>query len=469
MKKLITIIALLATGLFGNAQDVLYNNGSILQVNTGCLLQVNGNLTNTVGSTLTNDGTVTVIGNTTNNQVMSVANAGTLAFTGTTAQTLNGSTTFFAKNVVVNNTGGVTLNTPLKVDGTITFTNGNITAATTSTPLIFTTNGTHSGTADASHVVGYVVKEGTGAFTYPVGDATKYQKVDVNLTANSTGMRIIYNTTDAGVGAFTTGGTDATALVAYNKFENWDITPLSTATGTVTIYWDAYKNVGIASVSHVKVAHKTSGNWLNEGTTGTGTTASGSVTSNSLSSWSPFTLGSVNSLSTLPLYWLSVTANINSSKQAIINWQVQENNVANYVVEKTIDNRQWNTAGTTNSKGDGTNNYTLTDLNTFSGIVYYRIKQIDKDGQITYSSIIKLTPNNYALNISIYPNPVKDIVTISGVKIGSKAILTDASGKLMQLEVVVTSTSFTIDMSKYSSGVYLFKQDNGVTQKIIKN
>ena len=44
---------------------------------------------------------------------------------------------------------------------------------------------------------------------------------------------------------------------------------------------------------------------------------------------------------TLPLKWLAVNGNLNTQKQTVINWKVQENNVAKYEVEKTIDNNIW--------------------------------------------------------------------------------------------------------------------------------
>lgn len=465
MNRIIYLTFVMLVTYTTNAQDVLYNNDNILHVNTGCIVQVNGNLTNKSGSTFTVNGSVTVTGNSTNDEVMTAPNDGTLVFNGTTAQSLNGAATYFSKNVLINNAAGVTLNTPLKVDGIVTFTNGMVTAAGTTTPLIFTANGTPASAADASHVIGYVVKEGTGSFTYPVGDGTSYQKVETNLSANATGMQVRYNATDAGASPFTTGGTEATPLIAYNPLENWELTPLSTASGTVTMFWDAYKNVGILSVSDLKVAHKSGGNWLNEGTTGTGTIAAGSVTSNAVSTWSPFTLGSIGS-SPLPLEWLSVTGSLNTQNQATINWKVNEIDVANYIVEKSNDGWNFSSIVSLNSKGDGTHNYTISDETELQGTGYFRIKQIDNDDSFTFSTVIALS-NNSIEPISTYPNPVKDIVTISGGNKGTKLLLTDINGRVLQ-QFTITQPSINIGMSKYSSGVYMLMIENGATQKIIK-
>ena len=47
----------------------------------------------------------------------------------------------------------------------------------------------------------------------------------------------------------------------------------------------------LGSLAEAKVGHKISGNWQNEGGTGSGTVSAGSVTSNSLTTWGIFALG----------------------------------------------------------------------------------------------------------------------------------------------------------------------------------
>lgn len=468
MKNKYILIALLAAAIGIPAKQAgaqaLYNDGATLNISTGTQLYIVGNFTNATGSTIANAGNLRVSGNIINNATMGSATGGTLTLEGSSAQTLGGTADYFATNVLVNNAAGVTLNSKLKVDGIATFTNGLINTASSTTPLLFTATGTATTASNASHVNGFVVKEGTGSFSYPVGDVSNYQKVDINLTANGTGMQVKYNPTDAGTGPFTSGGTEPTPLTSYNNLEHWDNTPLSTATGAVTVFWDGYKDAYTNPVAERKVAHKTGGNWLNEGTTGMGTTSAGSVTSNAISTWSPFTMGFVSSV--LPVKWLNVNGSLTSNKQAVINFKVNENNVARYEIEKGSNGNGFAGIATLGSKGNGENNYQFTETTVLDGTKYYRIKQIDIDGRFGYSSIIKLS-NDANKAISIYPNPVKDVVSISGATVGSKAYLVDAMGKVLQ-QIIISQTSFTLDMSKYNSGVYLLKTDNGATQKIIK-
>lgn len=469
MKKKTTAFILCAFPMLLIAQPALNNNGGNLTITSGATLFVNGSLSNQSGSILTNNGTLTIKGDITNNQSMAASNAGTLTFSGTSAQTLSGAGTYFAKDVVINNANGVTINSPLKIDGVCNFTNGIVTAASALNAVTFTTNASVSGVnvpSDISHINGYVVKEGTGSFVFPVGNGARYQKVSVNLSANATGLQAKYNSTDAGAGTFTNGGTDPTPLLSYNSSEHWLLTPLSTATGTVTIFWDGFNDSYINPVAQRKVAHKVGSNWLNEGATASGTTAAGSVTSNSISSWSPFTLGSITTV--LPLSWISITGNLNNNNQPVINWKIQESRVAKYEIEKSSNGKDYLYAGFAVSKGDGENSYSFTEVASLTGIAFYRVKQIDLDGRFTYSSVVKLN-NKFSNQLSVYPNPVKDLLTITAGRdlLNTTAQLLDKDGRLLQ-KLEINNLSFTITMTKYPAGVYFLRLNNGVIEKIVK-
>ena len=168
----------------------------------------------------------------------------------------------------------------------------------------------------------------------------------------------------------------------------------------------------------------------------------------------------------LPVRWLSITGVINAQKQTVLNWEVQENNVLNYSVEKSDNAVNFTGIATVNSKGDAKNSYNFTDASMLNGLMYFRVKQTDRNARTSYSPIIKLS-NNQNGKFAVYPNPVKDMVSITGATIGSTAILTDLTGKSLQ-QIKIKQSAFTIDMSKYNSGVYVLKTDNGITQKIIK-
>ncbi|MBX2925248.1 MAG: T9SS type A sorting domain-containing protein [Chitinophagaceae bacterium] len=470
MKKLPTLTALLVLSGSAIYQDVraqvLYNDAALF-INNGASLYVGGGFTNTATANFSNNGTATITGNVTNDQVIS-SYTGKIIFNAGTTQTLSGAAAIFTKDFEINNAAGATLNAKLVVDGVATFTNGILISSAALTPLWFTANGSYSGASDASHVNGYVVKEGTGSFTYPVGDGTRYQQVRVSATANATGIQVKYNPADAGAAPFGTTGASATPLLYYNTKEYWDIHPLSAATGTVTIYWDDYNNVGIANTAHLSVAHKSGAFWLNEGAAGlSGTITAGSVTSASLSTWSPFALGSVNSLSTLPVRWLGISGSLTAYKQALISWQVSELNVTSYQVEKSKDARQFVTIGRLSSKGDGNNSYSFTEADPLTVNAYYRIKQTDVDGRYAYSPVIRLQPTDAITDVMVvYPLPFTTGFTVTSNK-AQKASLINARGQVLRKIQLGAGASY-IHAAGLGSGVYYLTTENGSIRKLVK-
>ena len=174
------------------------------------------------------------------------------------------------------------------------------------------------------------------------------------------------------------------------------------------------------------------------------------------------------SLSVLPVVWLSLQGHVNTVKQARISWRVAQQNVTHYQVEKSNDGISFSSIGSINSKGDDENDYAFTEMQALTGTAYYRVKQIDIDGKFTYSSIIRLRNSNQH-QISIYPNPAKEFVTVTvgNNLLNKNVILADMHGRVLQT-VKINSLSFTINIAGYPAGLYLIKIDNENQIKIIK-
>src|SRR6185503_5732519 len=56
--------------------------------------------------------------------------------------------------------------------------------------------------------------------------------------------------------------------------------------------------------------------------------------------------------------------------------------------------------------------YSLNDDQSCVGVVYYRLKQVDIDGQFSYSDVIALDCNNRS-HINVHPNPAQSSITVS--------------------------------------------------------
>ncbi|RYE08427.1 MAG: hypothetical protein EOP51_33580, partial [Sphingobacteriales bacterium] len=346
MKKIFTfLLGLLGVGSLQEAAAQTLQNNTQLHIQAGAGIYVQGSMMNSSASlvNLQNNGTLSLTGNLTNNQSTAFAATGKLAFIGTTAQVLNGSTAWVTKDIEIDNTAGLTLNSAFNVHGTLNFKSGVITPAV-GLP-VFVDNGTHINAKDASHVNGTVVKIGTGAFSFPIGNGIKLQKLDVNITVNDFFVRASYSAGDVvGLGgAYTSAGSRPTPLAGRNTGEYWNLFngSGSSYTGQVTVFWDGTNDTNNGVVPSVRrVARRQGTDWLNEGGNNImGTITAGSVTSNSItvpaSTNQIITLGWEDQV--LPLSWLNVNATDTKDQKVQVQWQVSESNVATYIVERNIN------------------------------------------------------------------------------------------------------------------------------------
>jgi hypothetical protein len=170
----------------------------------------------------------------------------------------------------------------------------------------------------------------------------------------------------------------------------------------------------------------------------------------------------------LPIKWLSVKGSLTNNNTARITWQVDEQQIKNYEIEKSTDGISYSTIGQVASTGNGIHSYSFTEVQTLSGTCYYRIRQTDLDGWFTRSTFIILN-NQAGGTIAVYPNPVKNIVTVTtdANLLNTVATLYNVNGTSMQ-SLTINNTSFTMNLAYYPAGIYFLKTANGKAVKIIR-
>ena len=186
----------------------------------------------------------------------------------------------------------------------------------------------------------------------------------------------------------------------------------------------------------------------------------------------------------LPAKWISFTAEraSASNQDVLLKWvATNEGNVVRYEVEVSKGNNT-NTSFvklfSVNALNQALNTYTYTDASTDkNGIYYYRIKRIDKDGQVSYSETKLLLFTNKTLQVILYPNPVKDKLQIllqADAGISVQMYLFDAAGKILvqqQTTAIGGTQKETLNLSGFASGVYALKivmKDKEETLKVVK-
>jgi hypothetical protein len=102
--------------------------------------------------------------------------------------------------------------------------------------------------------------------------------------------------------------------------------------------------------------------------------------------------------------------------------------------------------------------YSAIDSNPYNGISYYRLKQIDVDGNYTYSNIIAADIDK-PFAFTIYPNPFSapSFITIDGIgKTGDhKLLIYDIWGGIIT-SIHLTKQSTILETSTLPSGIYFY-------------
>ncbi len=177
---------------------------------------------------------------------------------------------------------------------------------------------------------------------------------------------------------------------------------------------------------------------------------------------------------TLPLDLLSFTAKLDQriSTQVNLIWQTtNEINTSKFEVERSADGQtfqQIKIIATKNTSGNHT--YNFTDENPLQGLTYYRLKQIDINGDYKYSKL-QVINNQAEGSLNVYPNPVANILTVNHPQAGQNSTIqiVNVNGKTVKIiQVDISSFKTTTDVSTLPSGLYILHLSNGNNQSVLK-
>ena len=182
----------------------------------------------------------------------------------------------------------------------------------------------------------------------------------------------------------------------------------------------------------------------------------------------------------LPVTYLNFTGTL-VNDNALLLWQTgAEINTSYFNIQRSTDDISFEDIGRVNAAGNntGTENYQYTDdVAAFIGQqqnLFYRLQEVDKNGNATLSKIINI-PLNGTSSITIYPNPVADMLNISlGNNTGNILIdIVDANGtkEFEQEQMIQPGSHMSINTSNLATGIYFIQLNiNGTVsqQKFIK-
>jgi hypothetical protein len=138
--------------------------------------------------------------------------------------------------------------------------------------------------------------------------------------------------------------------------------------------------------------------------------------------------------------------------------------------ERSGDGKQWTLLRQLTPTG-ASSVYSADDLHPTDGVNYYRLKYLFADGHSLYSDILRINRKKGPLAISVYPNPAKDMVSVSFNTDILRAVIFDSEGRTRKILNTMPGTQF-INTSQWSPGMYviLFELKNGdiLSRKIFR-
>lgn len=202
--------------------------------------------------------------------------------------------------------------------------------------------------------------------------------------------------------------------------------------------------------------------WQGAGAYQAASVVSGAITSSStnIGSFSDFAIGISNTTLPISSIKLSVSKQENKSK---LNWNIIATNATTIEVQKSNDAKEFKTIHTQAYVAIG---LYVDDIT--AGKNYYRIKVIDKQGNIAYSNVV-LIEEKLSKEIQVYPTVFTQYFIIQNNNPKNlQLILMDISGKLVLQRVLATGTNI-IYSDKLQSQTYLYQiLDNNKTIELGK-
>jgi hypothetical protein len=225
------------------------------------------------------------------------------------------------------------------------------------------------------------------------------------------------------------------------------------------------------------------GAWGISGThvTTTGSNAAPVLSRTGMTTYGQFGIGGDSLSNPLPVSMLFFNAN-NVNGDVILKWATaNEVNNKGFVIERSTNGNDFQEVSFVKGSGNTTRTiqYSAIDNKAFiasgSTTLYYRLRQEDFDGSISYSNIVMVDENTQLNdNVAVFPNPFVNSVGVNiqtSVSGSAKVELVDMQGRIIATENVNVSsgtTYYELNTSKQlSTGVYFVNVTlNGVRETI---
>ena len=354
----------------------------------------------------------------------------------------------------------------------------------------------------ATYIDGFVAKDGTVPFTYPLGatnalggnttpvGARIYAPITVSSPRGTAIRYIAGPTPNPSSRAPQGGGLQLTNVSTHEYY------PLGTvdvpAGATLTIPYGNFGPTGlgapyVADPATLTIAAYDGTRWTNLSATPANTinTTAKTVTVTLPVALAPgctaLALASTSAANPLPVELVSFTGTL-MGDDALLRWRTaSEKNSAYFEVQHSTDGRTaWQALGTVPAAGTSTalREYTYPDAHISRygvPLVYYRLRQVDHDGTTTFSPVVVLTPRPVVdLTVVVWPNPAAAAAQVRITAPGTEPVdltVYDATGRLLFHQATESRAALELPSAGWPSGAYLLRARQGArtaTRRLVR-
>jgi hypothetical protein len=257
--------------------------------------------------------------------------------------------------------------------------------------------------------------------------------------------------------------TSSNGFEYFSSYWQFDASGDSNITYDITLYFNNTEKGNITSTVQLAKTINGGESWWNVPVSQSST--SNSITAFGLTSFSRFT--GTGSLTPLPVNLDGFTAIRKSETTVALNWKTRgEINNEKFEIERSFDGINFIRVGTVN--GNGTTNtvmvYQFEDqvLASASPVLYYRLKQVDFNGDFEYSEIKRVANTTSAVDLKAWYNQSEQkiqVSTISNVAEPVTITVVDIQGRVVAqqtTQLTKGNNSIKLDMQGLPNGIYTF-------------
>ena len=167
----------------------------------------------------------------------------------------------------------------------------------------------------------------------------------------------------------------------------------------------------------------------------------------------------INLLVLLPVTGLQLKGNLVPIGN-MLEWStLTERNTQHFTVQKSTNGQQFSNIAKVPAIGNSSTaqQYSFTDIDRGLGVAYYRVVLVDKDNRLSTSNTIAILPVGSG-NVMIFPNPARQLITISSRTAITRYTIRDLSGRVILERGALGNNMITINLPlNMLSGLYIIE------------